>query len=446
MLPVAPSGLGSGTEYSWYVEVEDEDRVNESTVPDRPSTPPPDPSYAPAVGMVTPPREYPQKRKIEITPEKNKQAREMLGSMNPDDAVATLTRDEREILLEGIESIKEATDTPIKKKRSETAKRTYVAFLSFAVSGQEPDALSPSFHKRMSPTLLHSPWLGRMMNCVEKIHRGCDHPVPEFPALPDILVDLEHITSPQQGKKKKMGHHFCRPESPEYQQLVQKVVHRKTGVLFAKYDDGNDALKSSSYFPAWILNEEQLVIVLLSGAEVAKQNNRTLCLVNVEGKRFAFEAYFRERADRRIINSAFPIFSFTDLCCPDFADVLDIHFVDINVTPSIDFDHDNLIRVAREILQKTIALSIDLRGMPTEPSWQDEWMLRRPCIIDDSKCPIRYLLPATERIPERLVFDFAERFVERTGVSKGVLVAIPVTVLKDLPGCSAIVRAMNLSQ
>jgi hypothetical protein len=412
---------------------------------DRPSSPPPGIGADPCR---TPPRAPQKKTAVEVTPEKNKVARDLLQQMEPDGAESSLTRAEREALQEGIDSIATVTDTPIKKKRSEVASRTYGAFLRMATPPSELSfeelVESPSFHRRASPVLLNSPWLGRMLSQVEEIYRQCEHRIPEFPGLPDIIIDLTHVSSPQQGKRKKMGHHFCPPLSEEYRSLQKIVVNETTRVFAAKYEDGCGGLKSSSYFPEWIETEEQLLAALLSGREVGRQNNRTLIFVEGKGIPFVCEAFDRERADRRIINSVFPIFSFTDLSCDYSGDLFEASLVGEDKKMKICAEEASLIDRAKEMLRYTISSSIDLTGLPADPSWHEEWLARRPCVIDDSKCPVRYFLPASSGAPERLVFDFAVVFEIVTNIPKGIFVAIPLDALKDVTGSSAIVRSMKL--
>ncbi len=376
------------------------------------------------------------------TPEKNKEARELLESMTDEDLMVSLTKQDKQTLQEGIKAVTLVQDSPMKKRRFAVADKTVRTMLRLAspeTEGQSPERrfFKPRFHKDLVSPLSQSSWFSDSFGHIVQIQRECRHKETGSPEVPDKVFDLEHIIAPvaSKGKKGDMGFHFCPKKNPLFSSLKQMIVNSETGVFCAKFSSGkqtSEGQKYSSFFPSWISDEETLLQVLMKGKEIAKCKNRALYFVKNKTS-FYFEAYNRPKRGINVVNSSFPIFSFADLS-KEYGGSLGGIF---------EVSQETLIIEAKNMLRKLIQSSIDLKLMPTKAEWQNEWLMRQPCKIDDNQSPLRFVIPSVEESSALLVFDFAPMFSSKTGVEKGMYVAIPKSSLEEVIGLDAILNVIT---
>lgn len=154
-----------------------------------------------------------------------------------------------------------------------------------------------------SPILQHNeivkqhPWAHKLLHAVQNYMTASD-PTTNPPLA---FYDFEHILQPSDDG----GFHFCPDINSSPVQLVNIKTNPKTTVFCAEFDNQGSS-KFSTFFPSEIKTAEQLFECLNSAREISRMDNRALCEVYFQQKKFHVVRYMREQG--LIVKSVFPVF------------------------------------------------------------------------------------------------------------------------------------------
>jgi len=209
------------------------------------------------------------------------------------DLETSLLPDQRFCLQNGVKSLQNVGDTPVKKRRATKVANFAESVLKQGLPGSE----GRSVYQRID----ESPWAKSFLGDLNQVYSRCKNSAG---VIMPRSFNMEHITSVHNGK----GWHFCPQGDPNSSCLRDISRNKVTGVFIAFF--GNKR-KESSFFPPEIQTPEALEAVMHGSEVICREKNKILCKMEFRGSKFYGIKYLR--AGGILVHSCFPIFYLDDL-------------------------------------------------------------------------------------------------------------------------------------
>lgn len=216
-------------------------------------------------------------------------------------------------------------------EKNNSAKRFLkTLFKKIAGGSTTPPLGSPTTHRKLSESLLDSPWAGGLTN---KLRKSLSLEDVENKPLLNPIANMKHIVEGETAG----GRHFCPANSPARQDLEIIQTNSANGVFCASFKT-EKKVKISSFYPDSIKSEQALVEILMQSHEIARRGDTSL---RDTGKGFLIEVFLKKGG--LIYHSAFPIFFFASY-------EKDKEFA---ITKTFTLNSEESLKIAKKALQET---------------------------------------------------------------------------------------------
>ena len=306
----------------------------------------------------------------------------------------SLGKEDAELVSESFERI-EGLSSPLRLKQAQSLTSFFKdQILKYQEIGSG-EKLNEGFvfHKQMSNALIQSPWLGAPLKKLKLIHENCNQEMD----FPKKVFNMDHIVEGQTDSsgKKLVGFHFCPPGHSLRDSLVLRGRNPSTGVLVADWqDEKTNQTKTSTFFPDFLGNEEDLLKLLSRLEPLAKNGDRQLSRDPETG--LIVEGFLRTIGGVNVLYSAFPIFHFEK-----YQEEKSCAFLKMQVS-FVELLHQaqDLVRQASKDRKQT--------------------------------SPIRFLIQDSHS--SKVVIDIAPLYQEQTQIEKGIYIEFPKKYFEEIEG------------
>lgn len=211
--------------------------------------------------------------------------------------------EDKQVIEEGIETIKTGTtDTPKKRLRSSKARELHALFLDHVTEGTEGPVAKHSKLVESFENVRYFAWVHKELKSIydSSINRNPDWPPLITPVNYKHIVNPVYSTSPDNVKKKPMGWHYCSTREQFLQ--LKNPIFSMNGCFSATFSmHPSQPEKRSTFFPLEIRSIEDLDQLIQTSEFICACGNRSLRYIPSHG------IWIEAMKKNEYINTAYPL-------------------------------------------------------------------------------------------------------------------------------------------